>query len=127
MVERYRKKPVVIEALQWDGENIGAICSFVDRCKYVDGCLYIYTLEGVMQASVGDYIVKGVDGEFYPCKPGIFEKTYELANTAADVAPVVFCKDCHAHTRCLAERVYKSEKIEKPFCCRGRKDGESNG
>lgn len=80
MVKRYRKKPVVIEAVQWTGSNQSEICKFTDRNAthlFVKGSLYISTLEGVMKASVGDYIVKGVDGEFYPCKPDIFEKTYE--------------------------------------------------
>ena len=56
---KYRKKPVVIEAYQTDKE------------------LDIETLEGVMRASVGDYIITGVNGEKYPCKPDIFDKTYE--------------------------------------------------
>lgn len=56
---KYRKKPIVIEAYQTDKEMI------------------IPTLEGDMKASVGDYIITGVNGEQYPCKPDIFEKTYE--------------------------------------------------
>lgn len=46
--------------------------------RYSKGELYIYTLEGNLHASIGDYIIKGVNGKFYPCKPDIFEKTYEL-------------------------------------------------
>ena len=76
---KYRKRPVVIEAVQWTGENLLEILqfskdSFIDRDDYT---LKIETLEGVMTVSRGDYIVKGVDGEFYPCKPDIFEKTYD--------------------------------------------------
>lgn len=56
---KYKKKPVIVEAHQIDTEMI------------------IHTLEGDMRASVGDYIIKGVNGEQYPCKPDIFEKTYE--------------------------------------------------
>ena len=76
----YRKKPVVIEAIQWTG------CNFVDVERFVGefsqqseftGDLLIKTLEGIMRASAGDYIIKGVKGEFYPCKPDIFEQTYE--------------------------------------------------
>ena len=88
---KYRKKPVVIEAVQWTGINLEEIKSFVgESLKYtiIDGAwkagigkpavsMEINTLEGVMEASVGDYIIKGVNGEFYPCKPDIFEKTYE--------------------------------------------------
>lgn len=78
----YRKKPVTIEAIQFDG----SIQSFSDIKNFVkDDCvitkkpplLIIHTLEGDMVASPGDYIVKGVDNEFYPCKPKIFEQTYE--------------------------------------------------
>ena len=59
-IKKYRKKPIVIEAYQTDKEMI------------------IHTLEGDMKASVGDYIITGLRGEKYPCKPDIFEKSYEL-------------------------------------------------
>lgn len=89
MVQKFRKKPVVIEALQWTGENIEEIKDFAGGGavihKIFEGTgpeyfLQIITLEGVMEASHGDFIIKGVNGEFYPCKPDIFEKTYELVN-----------------------------------------------
>ena len=78
---KYRKKPVVIEAIQWTGDNLNEIIKFMKfsnrtRTVYRDKII-IYTLEGAMTASIGDYIIKGVSGEFYPCKPDIFEKTYE--------------------------------------------------
>ncbi len=73
---KFRKKPVVIEAIQWTGN--------IDECKKFMGVIcvkgdyiLIPTLEGQMTASPGDYIIKGVQGEFYPCKPDIFEATYE--------------------------------------------------
>lgn len=85
---KYRKKPVIIEAEQWDGNpNL-----WLDKNKNkllieayetgnmvipTDGTLRIKTLEGTHIASIGDYIIKGVKGEFYPCKPDIFEMTYE--------------------------------------------------
>ena len=79
--KKYRKKPVVIEAIQYNGtdENKITLYHFMGVDCYVDENenLIIRTLEGDMKASVGDYIVKGVDGEFYPCKPTIFEQTYE--------------------------------------------------
>lgn len=78
---KYRKKPVVIEAVQWDGQNFMEIDEFVTAEHDTFsrwGIVKIPTLEGVMVASEGDYIIKGVNGEFYPCKPDIFEKTYEL-------------------------------------------------
>ena len=75
---KYRKKPVVISALQWTGTNLVEMCMFTENETFVnDGKIEIDTLEGTMTASVGDYIIKGVHGEFYPCKPDIFELTYE--------------------------------------------------
>lgn len=82
-MSKYRKKPVVINAIQWTGDNITELrTSFPDfmyKSALVgkDPRLIVYTLEGAMTASVGDFIVMGIDGEFYPCKPSIFEKTYE--------------------------------------------------
>ena len=77
----YRKKPVVVTALKWDGtdECLGAIVNWMGHevQNLEDSKLGIETLEGVMEASVGDYIIKGVKGEFHPCKPDIFEATYE--------------------------------------------------
>lgn len=77
-VKRYRKKPVEVLAVQFDGENKVEIQKFVG--KYLDQTvkgLIISTLEGDHIASAGDYIIRGVNGEFYPCKPDIFRKTYE--------------------------------------------------
>lgn len=83
---KYRKKPVVIEAMQFldNVETIANLAEFIDnqdlRVDYADPenpVIKIETLEGIMAASVGDYIIKGVQGEFYPCKPDIFEQTYE--------------------------------------------------
>jgi hypothetical protein len=81
----YRKKPVVIEAIQLkdlDTLNLMLIQEFVglanDKVLAVSDGVLIDTLEGTMKASIGDFIIKGVQGEFYPCKPDIFEKTYEL-------------------------------------------------
>ena len=89
-IRKYRKKPVVIEAIQYQFYNKDEIDKFVGaqfgeytrEISYntFDTYLIIPTLEGNMEASIGDYIIKGVNGEFYPCKPDIFEKTYELAD-----------------------------------------------
>ena len=80
MIQKYRKKPVIIEAIQWAGDNIEEIKQFTkSSITYTGGdFFYVPTLEGVMKASLNDYIVKGIDGEYYPCKPNIFELTYEL-------------------------------------------------
>jgi hypothetical protein len=84
---KYRKKPVVIEAYQLPAVGADVPDSFADWCEQVgfefesgrDETLLIHTLEGTMTASPGDWIIKGVRGEFYPCKPDIFEATYEPA------------------------------------------------
>lgn len=81
---KYRKKPVVIEAVQWNGANHLITETFmkgsgatIDYSQSKLGVIQIPTLEGVMTAQAGDWIIKGVKGEFYPCKPDIFEATYE--------------------------------------------------
>lgn len=87
---KYRKKPVIIEAIQFKdtADRICEISEFVGRdirVNYEDKnnpYILIETLEGVMKASVDDYIVKGVHGEFYPCKPDIFDKTYDRADNS---------------------------------------------
>jgi cysteine synthase len=94
----YRKRPVEIQAVRWDGSVSSAhqIISWIGMSggvafrrpsqPYVMGVqpaqsayIDIHTLEGVMSANPGDYIIRGIQGEFYPCKPGIFEATYEPA------------------------------------------------
>ena len=93
-MKKYRKKPVIIEAVQWRGNNTRELLKALIEVSNTDSirkitekldfrgikCLEINTLEGVMKASIGDYIIKGVKGEFYPCKPDIFEQTYEEVN-----------------------------------------------
>ncbi|WP_276856787.1 DUF551 domain-containing protein [Intestinimonas timonensis] len=82
MAKSYRKKPVMIEAVQWTGENHAEMCEFIDPEAFEiipRVGLVIHTLEGDHYASPGDYIIKGINGEFYPCKPDIFAKTYESA------------------------------------------------
>lgn len=76
---RYKKKPVEIEAIRFTGSNYEEIREFIGKntlCS--DLSIVIPTLEGDMVAQKGDYIIKGVQGEFYPCKPDIFEETYEI-------------------------------------------------
>jgi hypothetical protein len=77
---KFRKKPVVIEAVQWIYGNEDKVRDFMKMelaTEYQGELLVIETLEGTMRANQGDYIIKGVNGEFYPCKPDIFEKTYD--------------------------------------------------
>jgi tRNA A37 methylthiotransferase MiaB len=85
MVEKYTKKPVVIEAIQFNRSNWDAVKEFTNNTAHtitierrIDGkctCI-IPTLEGQHIANENDYIIKGVKGEFYPCKPDVFEMTY---------------------------------------------------
>ena len=91
---QFKKKPVVIDAVQWKGDNLVEIITFTDGAPDVKGNFAgmmwdqytdlvaregfkIKTLEGMMHASVGDWIIRGVQGELYPCKPDIFAQTYE--------------------------------------------------
>jgi hypothetical protein len=76
---KYRKKPVVIEALVFNGENYKECEAFIGKDNVDNTLSYpnIKTLEGVMRVSVGDYIIRGVQGECYPCKPDIFKATYD--------------------------------------------------
>jgi len=80
---KYRKKPVVVEAIKFTKDNTKECVLFMNN-ERIGSCtpgerIEIMTLEGSMRASVGDYIIKGVQGELYPCKPDIFKQTYELA------------------------------------------------
>lgn len=82
---KFRKKPVIIDAVQLTSENDEAILAFVQEtgCPFEmvgDHEMVIHTLEGDMHASKGDYVIQGVQGEFYPCKPDIFEATYEAVD-----------------------------------------------
>jgi hypothetical protein len=80
---KYRKKPVEIEAVQFTKEQPNYAFNFISCNCYPswdendNETIHIETLEGVMVASLGDWIIKGVKGEFYPCKPDIFEATYD--------------------------------------------------
>lgn len=79
-MRKYKKKPVIVEAIKTElGMNTKKIEEFVSKqyLQIVNGNVFIKTLEGTMEVTPGDYIIKGVNGEFYPCKPDIFKKTYE--------------------------------------------------
>lgn len=84
---KFKKKPIVVEAIQYDGTENSVVeilqlkeTTNSSRSILVDAeFLLIHTLEGVMRADKGDWIIKGVNGELYPCKPDIFEKTYDPA------------------------------------------------
>jgi hypothetical protein len=106
----YRKKPVVIQAIQWDGTEQHAleIASLEDFEGMLDyktkdfGGFHIDTLEGRMQVSPNDYVIKGLKGEFYPCKPDIFKLSYDLED-----APENFLQ------RVIKEKAELAEKTSK--------------
>lgn len=85
---KFRKKPVEIEALVWNN-NFDEIFHFMDADNnlgivgFTGDVLQVRTLEGIMDAQPGDYIIKGVKGEFYPCKPDIFAMTYDAVGEPA--------------------------------------------
>ncbi len=86
-MKKFRKKPVVIEAIQFDIKSNQPLFDFIRELKNEDhnkylaynngGQLYVKTLEGDMLVSDKDWLIHGVNGEFYPCKPDIFQKTYD--------------------------------------------------
>ena len=89
---RFRKKPIEIEAIQYTRKNRNECIAFCDAIHMAiddDGAQYelenlrIKTLEGTMTAKLGDWVIKGVKGEFYPCKPDIFEATYDILDIKA--------------------------------------------
>ena len=110
---KYRKKPVVIDAVQWTGVNADEVLAFTGTSAQIESSdchgegpprlVMIDTLEGRMAAGLGDWIIRGVKGEFYPCKPDVFEATYEpvLVVDCLDHRPVQhrdarppWCKAC---------------------------------
>lgn len=102
IMAKYRKKPVVIEAFQYDGDlkdrdgswyvpawaveayEKGVMYYSSESCGAPPCELFIETLEGIHHVSIGDYVIQGVNGELYPCKPDIFEKTYESIKNLKD-------------------------------------------
>lgn len=117
----FRKRPVVVDAVQWTGINLHEVICFTDgppqtRSHHAgmmwenysdlvkrDG-LKIYTLEGVMSADIGDWIIKGVKGEHYPCKPDIFAMTYE----SEDAPPALLPPEKPVHTDLSRTEIMKN-------------------
>ena len=79
MAKKYVKKPIPIEAIQFDGKNFDEVNDFCKDAFIEDGWLHVHTLDGDMKApnKLGDYVIKGIKGEFYICEKSIFEETYE--------------------------------------------------
>ena len=89
-MSKFKNKPIVIEAILWDGNKLNEFPEWMENAYNKTpgelGSVFrsgnnvlIYTLEGTMTTSPGDFIIQGINGELYPCKPDIFEKTYEPA------------------------------------------------
>ncbi len=76
---KFRRKPITVEAIQWDGNNLDEVLSFLGKKTYgqIVGAVLIVTPRAILTAVIGDWIVKGDDGEFYPCSNGDFEMTYD--------------------------------------------------
>jgi hypothetical protein len=125
-MSQYRKKPVVIEAIQWTGENLREIIDFTglhpsalkwaweeyEEVVRTKG-LKIFTREDPLTASIGDWIIRGIKGEFYPCKPDIFAATYEPPEAHAEAGELPWKCECgailyaegrHQRQDCLDER-----------------------
>jgi hypothetical protein len=132
MIKYYTKKPLTIEAIQWTGNNLQEIDDFISfsATKYgfnlLDESMFIETMEGKMTAQKGDYIIQGVKGEFYPCKPDIFEVTYDevsyLNNMYYETNPTIICSDC-SKIFSLEDQLHIGEYDEKFRCaeCKGIK------
>lgn len=97
---KYRKKPVIIDAIRWTGDNAVVLERFMHDVTVVinkHNQVEIQTLEGTMRADIGDYIIRGINGEYYPCKPDIFDKTYECVEPEViHVLPAdkIICRYC---------------------------------
>ena len=77
---KFRKKPVVVEAMLFDGDNwlnISDWCKGEVAIQKAKRCIVVHTIDGSMRADPGDWIIKGIKGEFYPCKNDVFEQSYE--------------------------------------------------
>lgn len=137
---RYIKKPIEIEAFQlnsrglvgedwfWDGVTRNEIITHsFGKHEIEDAWCEIKTLEGTMIANTGDYIIRGIKGEIYPCKADIFEATYNTPT--ADVVEVVRCKECKHSSFNKDSLVYRCDKrgyyteLVKPdgFCSEGER------
>ena len=118
---RYRKKPVEIEAIQLNANNACEVLTFCNENGNIVassedcGAISIKTLEGTMLASIGDYVIKGVKGEFYPCKPDIFEATYDRVEEDLPFLPnfeVELVKEEIANIASLLDNDPRMKKVE---------------
>lgn len=130
---KYRKKPIVVEAFRYDGDLIDingnyyvpdwAIEAFEKDVLFYDEHndhpfeLFIKTLEGINHVSVGDYIVKGTQGELYPCKPDIFEQVYEeIDNVEAQEEKKTYLSEYLKEHNCSYKEFMEQQEIYDGFC-----------
>ena len=109
---KYIKKPIPIEAIQWTGGNTDEILEFMSDNTpvfYTSGNIIINTLEGKMNAPLGSYIIKGVEGEFYPCKKEVFEATYTRVNEH-----LITCAQCNKGFSSTNTNIFYDE-IDKKY------------
>ena len=129
---KYRKKPIVVEAIQWTGSNLEEIRNFVgsdlieNYIKHFDiertlikqtlSGIAINTLKGTMIVNYGDYIIKGVNNEFYPCKPDIFEQTYEEVIDDNKEQRETYLSKYLRENNCSYEEFVKDQEMYDGFC-----------
>lgn len=129
---KYRKKPVVVEAIQWTGSNLEEIRNFVgsdlieNYIKHFDiertlikqtlSGIAINTLEGTMIVNYGDYIIKGVNNEFYPCKPDIFKQIYEEIIDDNKKQKETYLSKYLRENNCSYEEFVKDQEMYDGFC-----------
>lgn len=133
MVRQFRKKPVVISAIRLERspESLEAVLAFLDAQaadvvhdeKAESHAVQIHTLEGTHLAQVGDYIIRGVAGEFYPCKPDIFEATYDVVPSGADTSmPPQACEGANCHASAANDYTHSAECLEETSLLQGWAD-----
>lgn len=129
---KYRKKPIVVEAIQWTGSNLEEIRNFVGNdlienyIKHFDiertlikqtlSGIAINTLEGTMIVNYGDYIIKGVNNEFYPCKPDIFKQIYEEIIDDNKKQKETYLSKYLRENNCSYEEFVKDQEMYDGFC-----------
>lgn len=129
---KFRKKPIVIEAVRWTGSNLEEIRNFVGNdlienyIKHFDiertlikqtlTGIAIDTLEGTMRVDYGDYIIKDVNNEFYPCKPDIFKQTYEEMIDDNKQQKETYLSKYLRENNCSYEEFVKDQEMYDGFC-----------
>lgn len=129
---KFRKKPIIVEAVQWTGSNLEEIRNFVgsdlieNYIKHFDiertlikqtlAGIAINTLEGTMIVNYGDYIIKGVNNEFYPCKPDIFKQIYEEIIDDNKKQKETYLSKYLRENNCSYEEFVKDQEMYDGFC-----------